>query len=171
MTLDQTQLRSTRTNVVQTAADSVDAAGPQVWEDMTVEVALSVMAAARTGHLVVCDEDGLRTGLVTRARLTAVRDGSGYTDRIRLRDIADVIGPFASPEVARRADGFLRASRGFGSLPGQPRVHEGRGYPAPPGCLPAVEPTLAGAAVDADDPAGFRVPSSKIHEPKVFLGP
>ncbi|WP_251095528.1 CBS domain-containing protein [Streptomyces sp. Caat 7-52] len=97
MTLDQTQFRSTRTNAMQTAADPADAAGPQVWEDMTVEVALSVMAAARTSHLVVCDEDGLCTGLVTRARLTAVRDGSGYTDRIRLRDIADLIGSFASP--------------------------------------------------------------------------
>ncbi|POX57651.1 hypothetical protein C3492_42275 [Streptomyces sp. Ru62] len=95
MTLDQTQFRSTRTNAVHTAADPADAAGPQVWEDMTVEVALSVMAAARTGQLVVCDEDGTCTGLVTRDRLTAVRDGSGYTDRIRLRDIADVIGPFA----------------------------------------------------------------------------
>ncbi|WP_458077118.1 CBS domain-containing protein [Streptomyces sp. EMB26] len=102
MTLDRTQFRSTRTNAVQTAAaDPADAAGPQVWEDMTVEVALSVMAAARTGQLVVCDEDGMRTGLVTRAGLTAVRDGSGYTDRIRLRDIADVIGPFASPPPTR----------------------------------------------------------------------
>ncbi|MFB7509530.1 CBS domain-containing protein [Streptomyces broussonetiae] len=101
MTLDQTQFRSTRTNAVQTAADPADAAGPQVWEDMTVEVALSVMAAARTGHLVVCDEDGLCTGLVTRARLTAVRDGSGYTDRIRLRDVADVIRPFSSPLTTR----------------------------------------------------------------------
>ncbi|MEV7753219.1 CBS domain-containing protein [Streptomyces griseofuscus] len=103
MTLDQTQFRSTRTNAAQTAADPADAAGPQVWEDMTVEVALSVMAAARTGHLVVCDEDGTGTGLATRDRLTAVRDGSGYTDRIRLRDIADVIGPFASP-LATRAE-------------------------------------------------------------------
>ena len=65
----------------------MDAAGPQVCDDMTVEVALSVMAAARTGRLVVCDEDGQCTGLVTRAQLTAVRDSSGYTDRIRLRDI------------------------------------------------------------------------------------
>lgn len=104
MTLDQkTQFHSTRTKAVQTAAHPADAAGPQVWEDMTVEVALSVMTAARTGHLVVCDEDGLPTGLVTRDRLTAVRDGSGYTDRIRLRDIADVIGSFASPP-ARRAE-------------------------------------------------------------------
>ncbi|MGQ5229655.1 CBS domain-containing protein [Streptomyces sp. MN3] len=101
MTLDRTQFRSTRTDAVQTAADPADAAGPQVWEDMTVEVALSVMAAARTGRLVVCDEDGMRTGLVTRAGLTAVRDGSGYSDRIRLRDIADVIGAVASPPPRR----------------------------------------------------------------------
>ncbi|MFE9309256.1 CBS domain-containing protein [Streptomyces sp. NPDC006706] len=98
MTLDQTQFRPASAHPAHgTVADTMDTAGPQVWEDMTVEVALSVMTAARTGHLAVCDEDGLRTGLVTRAGLTAVRDASGYTDRIRLRDIADVIGPFASP--------------------------------------------------------------------------
>ncbi|MFD5536750.1 CBS domain-containing protein [Streptomyces sp. NPDC127079] len=117
MTLDQTQFRSTRTNAVQTAADPADAAGPQVWEDMTVEVALCVMTAARTGHLVVCDEDGLRTGLVTRDRLTAVRDGSGYTDRIRLRDIADGIGPFASPPTARAEAERAMGCRRLGAPP------------------------------------------------------
>ncbi|MFD8805148.1 CBS domain-containing protein [Streptomyces sp. NPDC059597] len=66
-----------------------DAAGPQVWGAMTVEVALSVMAAARTARLVVCDEDGRRTGLVTLDLLTAVRDSSGYTDHVRLRDITE----------------------------------------------------------------------------------
>ncbi|MFI8998638.1 hypothetical protein [Streptomyces sp. NPDC053542] len=61
--------------------------GPQVCDDMTVEVALSVMAAAHTGHLLVCDADGQCTGLVIQAQLTAVRDGCAYTDRVRLRDI------------------------------------------------------------------------------------
>ncbi|MEU7060888.1 CBS domain-containing protein [Streptomyces sp. NPDC046197] len=117
MTLDQTQFRSTRTNAVQTAADPADAAGPQVWEDMTVEVALSVMAAARTGQMVVCDEDGMCTGLVTRAGLTAVRDGSGYTDRIRLRDIADVIGPFASPLATRAEAERAMRCRWLGAAP------------------------------------------------------
>ncbi|MET9351545.1 CBS domain-containing protein [Streptomyces sp. NPDC006617] len=94
MTLLQTHPRSTSTNAVhRTVADAMDAAGPQVWDDMTVEVALSVMAAARTGHLVVCDQDGQYTGLVTRALLTAVRNGSAYTDRVRLRDITDGAGP------------------------------------------------------------------------------
>ncbi|MER5948886.1 hypothetical protein ABT127_22820 [Streptomyces sp. NPDC001904] len=64
---------------------------------MTVEVALSVMAGARVGHLLVCDEDGMRTGLITLARLTAVRDSTGYTDRIRLRDISGGSGHFPSP--------------------------------------------------------------------------
>lgn len=127
MALDQTQFRSTRTNAAQTAADPADAAGPQVWEDMTVEVALSVMAAARTGQLVVCDEDGTCTGLVTRDRLTAVRDGSGYTDRIRLRDIADVTGLFALPPATRaEAERAMRCRRlgarpvvdGHGNAPG-----------------------------------------------------
>ncbi|WP_255955983.1 CBS domain-containing protein [Streptomyces odontomachi] len=80
--------RSTNENPThRTPTDGVDATGPQVWNDMTVEVALSVMAAARTRHLVVCDEDGQCTGLVTRARLTTVRDSPGYTDRVRLRDV------------------------------------------------------------------------------------
>ncbi|MER7575196.1 CBS domain-containing protein [Streptomyces sp. NPDC126514] len=90
MTLDQTHFRPASTRPAHgTVAHTTEAAGPQVWEDMTVEVALSVMAAARTGHLVVCDEDGLGTGMVTWAGLRAVHDGSGYSDRIRLRDIAD----------------------------------------------------------------------------------
>ncbi|GAB2767272.1 CBS domain-containing protein [Streptomyces bullii] len=102
MTLVHVQSRPASAHPVHcTVADTMHAAGPQVWEDMTVEVALSVMAAARTGHLVVCDEDGKCTGLVTRARLTTVSDGSGYTDRIRLREIADVIVPFASPLTPR----------------------------------------------------------------------
>lgn len=79
-----------------TAADAVDTAGPQVCDDMTVEVALSVMAGARTGHLVVCDNDGLRTGLVTRAQLTAVRDSPAYTDRLQLRDLSGDGGPLTS---------------------------------------------------------------------------
>ncbi|MFK0170562.1 hypothetical protein ACIQU5_17300 [Streptomyces sp. NPDC090306] len=54
---------------------------------MSVEVALSVMAAARTGLLIVCDQDDQRTGSVTRAELAAVRDSSAYTDRVRLRDV------------------------------------------------------------------------------------
>ncbi|MEV5801694.1 CBS domain-containing protein [Streptomyces collinus] len=100
-----------------TVAEIMDAAGPQIWEDMTVEVALSVMTAARTGRLVVCDEDGTHTGLVTRAGLTAVRDGSGYTDRIRLRDVADVIGPLASPlTTTAEADRAVRCGRP-GALP------------------------------------------------------
>ncbi|MEU2024127.1 CBS domain-containing protein [Streptomyces sp. NPDC016469] len=73
----------------------MDAAGPQVCDDMTVEVALSVMASARTGRLRVCDNDGLPTGLVTRAQLGIVRDGPGYSDRVQLRDILGDRGPHA----------------------------------------------------------------------------
>ncbi|MDX3226240.1 CBS domain-containing protein [Streptomyces sp. ME19-01-6] len=118
MTLIQMRTRPASAHRVHsTVADAMDAAVPQVWEDMTAEVALSVMAAARTGHLVVCDEDGLCTGLVTQARLNAVRDSSGYTDRTRLRDIADVIEPFASPLITRaEAERAMRCRR-LGALP------------------------------------------------------
>ncbi|MEV6962776.1 CBS domain-containing protein [Streptomyces sp. NPDC051207] len=81
----------------------MDAVGPQVWYDMTVEMALSVIAAARAQYLVVRDEDAGCVGLVTQVQLTAVRDSSGYTDRIRLGAITDTSGPFVSP-LATRAE-------------------------------------------------------------------
>jgi CBS domain-containing protein len=94
----QMQPRSTgAAPVPRTAADAMQTAGPQVCDDMTVEVALSVMASARTAHLLVCDSDGVCTGLLTQAQLTAARDSSVYTDRVRLRDVLIDPGPFASP--------------------------------------------------------------------------
>ncbi|MFD4632259.1 CBS domain-containing protein [Streptomyces sp. NPDC058284] len=88
MTLVQTQVRPTGTGHAPTALDDdAEEAGPQVWADMTVEDALCVMVGARVKRLVVCDEDGKRIDLVTLSGLTVVRDGSGYTDRLRLRDI------------------------------------------------------------------------------------
>ncbi|MEV4230702.1 hypothetical protein AB0J81_27150 [Streptomyces bobili] len=88
MTLVQTQPRPTSTGLPHgTVLDVLDTAEPQVCDDMSVEVALAVMTAARTSRLVVCDQDSQSTGLVTHAELTAVRDSSTYTDRVRLRDI------------------------------------------------------------------------------------
>ncbi|MFF5279667.1 CBS domain-containing protein [Streptomyces sp. 900116325] len=98
MTLVQMQPRpANATPVHRTAADAMDTGGPQVCDDMTVEVALAVMASARTGHLLVCDNDGLCTGLVTQAQLAAVSDSSAYTDRVQLRDILGNRGPFTFP--------------------------------------------------------------------------
>ncbi|MGW0789492.1 CBS domain-containing protein [Streptomyces sp. NPDC002911] len=98
MTLVQMQPRSAHaTPVHRTVADATDTGGPQVCEDMTVEVALSVMFSARTGHLLVCDNDGLCTGLVTQAQLTAARCSSAYTDRVQLRDILGDRGALTSP--------------------------------------------------------------------------
>lgn len=79
-------------SVHRTVPEVMDAAGPQVSDDMSVEVALAVLAAARTGRLLVCDQDGQCTRLVTRADLTAARDSSAYSDRVRLRDIFDEQG-------------------------------------------------------------------------------
>ncbi|MET7640834.1 CBS domain-containing protein [Streptomyces sp. NPDC005438] len=81
-------------------SSAMDTDGPRACDDMTVEVALSVMASARTGHLLVCDGDGLYAGLLTRAQLVEVRDGLGYTDRIRLRDVLEGPGPSTSPATA-----------------------------------------------------------------------
>jgi CBS domain-containing protein len=95
----------------------MDAAGPQVCDDMSVEVALAVMAAARTVRLVVCDQDGQRTGLVTRTELAAVRDSSGYTDRVRLRDILGDQGSLASPVTTMAEAEHAMRTRRLGVLP------------------------------------------------------
>lgn len=100
MTLVQMRPRSACTDpATRTVDDAMVAAGPQVCDDMTVEVALSVMTSARAGHLLVCDEDGLCGGLVTRTQLAWVRDSDAYTDRVRLRDVLGDRGPFTSPRT------------------------------------------------------------------------
>ncbi|MEV6727626.1 MULTISPECIES: CBS domain-containing protein [unclassified Streptomyces] len=101
MTFVQMQPRSAHADLVHRTVDEVmEAAGLQVCDDMTVEVALAVMAGSRTDHLLVCDEDGLCTGLVTQAQLTAVREGAAYTDQLRVRDVLGERGPFTSPMTA-----------------------------------------------------------------------
>ncbi|MET7683380.1 CBS domain-containing protein [Streptomyces sp. NPDC005423] len=118
MTLVQTQPRPAGAGPVPGAgAELMDAAGPQVWDDMSVEVALSVMAAARTGRLVVCDQDGQCTGLVTRGELIAVRAGSAYTDQVRLRDVLGGHGPFTSPVLTVAEAEHAMCSRRRGGLP------------------------------------------------------
>ncbi|MET7695758.1 CBS domain-containing protein [Streptomyces sp. NPDC005483] len=69
-----------------------EGAGPRVCDDMTVEVALSLMAGARVDHLVLCDGDEQRTGLVTLAGLAGLRDSAAYTDRLQLRDVLRLAG-------------------------------------------------------------------------------
>lgn len=71
----------------------------RVGDDMTVEVALSVMAGADVEYLLLCDGDDERTGSVTRAELVVHRDSSAYTDRVRLRDVLGVPWPVAGPSA------------------------------------------------------------------------
>lgn len=100
MTLIQMQPRTADANPVHSTAVAVmDAAGPQVCDDMSVEVALALMAAARTGRLLVCDQDDQPVGLVTRADLTTVRDSGARTDRVRLRDLRGFHGSFTPPST------------------------------------------------------------------------
>ncbi|MGY6024274.1 CBS domain-containing protein [Streptomyces spinosirectus] len=73
----------------------MDAAGPRVRDDMTVEVALSLMAGAGVEHLLLCDGDDQCTRSITWAELAVHRGSSTYTDRLRLRDV--LAEPFASP--------------------------------------------------------------------------
>ncbi|MFF5310844.1 CBS domain-containing protein [Streptomyces massasporeus] len=118
MTLVQKQPRSADADPMhRTAAEVMDAAGPQVCDDMSVEVALAVMAAARTGRLVVCDQDGQCTGLVTSTELAAVRDSTDYTDRVRLRDILGDHGSFASPVTTMAEAEHAMRTRRLGVLP------------------------------------------------------
>ncbi|MFD9267046.1 CBS domain-containing protein [Streptomyces goshikiensis] len=118
MTLVQMQPRSAHADLVhRTVDDAMETAGPQIGDDMTVEVALAVMAGARADHLLVCDEDGLCTGLVTRAQLTTVRDSAAYTDRIRLRDVLGDRGPFTSPTTAMAEADYAMRYRRLTALP------------------------------------------------------
>ncbi|MFF4386356.1 MULTISPECIES: CBS domain-containing protein [unclassified Streptomyces] len=118
MTLVQMQPRSTNANPVhRTVDDAMEAAGPQVCDDMTVEVALAVMAGARADHLLVCDEDRLCTGLVTQAQLTAVHDSAAYTDRVRLRDLLGDRGPVASPATTMAEAEHAMRYRRLDALP------------------------------------------------------
>lgn len=71
--------------------------GPQVGDDMFLDVALSVLMGARADHLLLRDEDGRCTGLVAHAQLNAHRGTSWYTEDTRLRDITHDRGPFTSP--------------------------------------------------------------------------
>ncbi|MER7922985.1 CBS domain-containing protein [Streptomyces sp. NPDC096057] len=117
MTLVQMQLHSANAGPLPTTVtDVIDVDGPQVWDDMSVEVALSVMAAARTDRLVVCDQDGQCTGLVTRTELAAVRDSSAYTDRVRLRDILGDCRSFTSPVMTMAEAEHAMRSRRLGAL-------------------------------------------------------
>ncbi|MEV0097408.1 hypothetical protein [Streptomyces sp. NPDC050738] len=127
MTLIQMHPRPAPATPVHRTAEEAKDTGPQVCDDMTVEVALSVMAGARTGHLLVCDNDGLCTGLLTQAQLTAARDSSAYTDRLQLRDILGDRAPSASAVAttagARHAMRYRRpdapsAADGHGDAPG-----------------------------------------------------
>ncbi|MCX5377419.1 CBS domain-containing protein [Streptomyces sp. NBC_00091] len=112
------QPRSARANPApRTVDDAMEAAGPQVCDDMTVEVALSVMASARAVHLLVCDEYGLCTGLVTRAQLAAIRNSSTYTDRIRLREALGDRGPFTSPMTTMAEAEHAMSYRRLDALP------------------------------------------------------
>ncbi|MFD3663898.1 hypothetical protein ACFWVF_25490 [Streptomyces sp. NPDC058659] len=118
MTLVQTQPRSANaTPVNRTVADAMDTAAPRVGDDMTVEVALSVVISARAGHLLICDDDGLCTRLVTRAQLVAVRDSNAYTDRVRLRDVPGDHGPFTSPRTPMDPAGHPLSRRRLSALP------------------------------------------------------
>jgi CBS domain-containing protein len=101
----------------------MDAGGPQVCDDMTVEVALAVMAAARTGRLVVCDQDDQRTGTVTRTELLAVRGSLASTDRVRLRDVLGDHAPLASLMTPDAEAGHAMRSLRLGAAP----VTGGRG--------------------------------------------
>ncbi|UUU32354.1 hypothetical protein JIX56_21980 [Streptomyces sp. CA-210063] len=104
------------TVVDMTVVDDMEVSGLRVRDDMTVEVALSVMAGAGVEYLLLCDGDDQCTGSVSRAELAVHLGSSTYTDRIRLRDVLD--GPFTSSVprpfgagVHGRAPGVLALSR------------------------------------------------------------
>lgn len=83
-----------------TAGDVMSSPGPQVGDDMIVDVALSVLIGAGADHLLVRDEDGRCTGLITRSQMAVHHHGSWYTEETRLRDLIYDRGPFTSPVMS-----------------------------------------------------------------------
>jgi hypothetical protein len=100
-----------------TVVDAIGRSGLRVPDDMTVEVALSVMASAHVGYLLLCDQDEQWTSSITRAQLAVVRDSSTYTDRIRLRDVLGAGGPSTSPVTMTVGDGPAKRHRHPSALP------------------------------------------------------
>ncbi|WP_329280424.1 CBS domain-containing protein [Streptomyces sp. NBC_00691] len=118
MTLIRMQPGSSSTSSgPQTVNEVMEVAGPQVGDDMTVEVALAVMASARTEHLLVCDDDGVCTGLVTLAQLIAVRDSADYDDQFRLRAVPGDRGLFTSPPTPTAEAEHAMRHRRLDALP------------------------------------------------------
>ena len=89
--------RNPTTLDVMARIDHLDPIELRVFDDMTVEVALSVMAGAGVDHLLLCDGNDERTGSVTRAELAVHRASSAYTDHVRLRDVLGAPCPVVSP--------------------------------------------------------------------------
>ncbi len=58
-------------------------------------------------------------GLVTQIELTAVRDSSAYTDRVRLRDILGDHRSFTSPVTTMAEAEHAMRSRRLGALRGR----------------------------------------------------
>jgi CBS domain-containing protein len=107
-----------RTNgPAQTAGDAMTTPGPQVRDDMAVDVALSVLTSARIPHLVVCDADGRCTGLVTRDQLAAIPSTPWDTDDTRLRDIVHDRGPFTPVLMPRHDAEDAMQGRKLGASP------------------------------------------------------
>lgn len=115
MTPVRTQRQQAAPSPVTVVGDG-DASGPRVRDDMTVEVALSVMTGARVEYLLLCDGDDQCTGSITRAELEVHRASSTYTDRIRLRDVLG--GPFTSPGTRTDAVGAHGRDQGVLALSG-----------------------------------------------------
>ena len=59
-----------------------------------------VLIGAGADHLLVRDEDGRCTGLITRSQMTDHHQGSWYTEETRLRDLIYDRGPFTSPVMS-----------------------------------------------------------------------
>jgi hypothetical protein len=91
----------------------IETDGPRVCDDMTVEVALAVMAGARVECLTVCDGDDQSTDSISLSSLAVLRESPAYTDRVRLRDVLD--GSLPQPDS--RPDGVGEYGRSAGALP------------------------------------------------------
>ncbi|MEU2631892.1 CBS domain-containing protein [Kitasatospora sp. NPDC007106] len=82
-----------------TVGDLMSPPALQIGDDVTVDTALDILQSSGADHLLVHDEDGRCTGLLTRLHLAPFQARSWYTERTPVRDVPLDRAPFATADM------------------------------------------------------------------------
>ncbi|WP_441248842.1 CBS domain-containing protein [Kitasatospora sp. McL0602] len=85
----------------------------QISDDVMVDTAMDILQSSGADHLLVRDEDGRCTGLLTRLHLAPFQARSWYTERTPVRDVVLDRAPFATPGMPADTAAAAMRSRGL----------------------------------------------------------